>query len=151
MNSIFKTVLLIVSLAITTVSQADVVLRDTKGKSTDFSALKGKWVLINYWAGWCESCVSEIPALNHFYKTNKNKVALYGVNFDNLPSNEQNTLIRKLHIQYPALAKNPAKDLHLSDISGVPVTFVFNPKGKLVKTLFGNQNSKSLNKLITAS
>lgn len=130
-----------------TLCHADVVLQDTHGQSNTFSSLKGKWVFINYWAGWCQTCVDEIPEFNRFYLSHKkDPVALYAVNFDSLPSFEQNSLIKQLNITYPNLLSDPADELKLGDITGVPVTFIFNPKGQLVKTLYGGQTAETLNK-----
>lgn len=136
-------------MASASLSQAEVLLKDTHGQSTPFSALKGKWVLINYWAGWCPSCVDEIPEFNRFYQSHQNDpIALYAVNFDALPLFEQKNLIRRFNINYPNLLKDPANELHLGDITGVPVTFIFNPDGQLVKTLYGGQTAKTLDKII---
>lgn len=143
---LLSTFLLIV---LTPISQADVLLKDTHGQSTSFSALKGKWVLINYWAGWCQTCVDEIPEFNRFYQSHKNDpVALFAVNFDALPLFEQKSLIERFNISYPNLLKDPANDLRLGDITGVPVTFIFNPKGQLVKTLYGGQTAETLDKVM---
>lgn len=132
-------------------ANTDIVLHDTHGNTTSFAALKGHWVLINYWAGWCQTCVDEIPELNRFYAEHQNDpIDLYAVQFDELPLDAQNALIQKHHIKYPSLIKNPAQDLSLGDITGVPVTFIFNPKGQLVQTLFGGQTAASLNKALSA-
>ena len=150
MNSIIKFLLsAFILMAVASISQAEVLLKDTHGQSTPFSALKGKWVLINYWAGWCQSCVDEIPEFNRFYQNHKNDpVALFAVNFDALPLFEQKNLIKRFNISYPNLLKDPANDLSLGDITGVPVTFIFNPKGQLVKTLYGGQTAETLDKII---
>jgi thiol-disulfide isomerase/thioredoxin len=138
-----------VLIASASLSHADVLLKDTHGQSTSFSALKGKWVLINYWAGWCQTCVDEIPEFNRFYQSHKkDPVALFAVNFDALPLFEQKNLIKHFNISYPNLLKDPANDLRLGDITGVPVTFIFNPEGQLVKTLYGGQTAKTLDKVI---
>lgn len=131
---------------------AELVLHETDGKKTPFSALKGKWVFINYWAPWCETCVQEIPEFNRFYQRHKqDKVALFAVNYDDLPLFEQNHLMKQLNINYPSLLNDPGHALNLGDIRGVPVTFVFNPKGELVKTLYGGQTAKSLDKVMKAN
>lgn len=138
-------------LFITSVStcQAEVVLRDLKGQNMSMSSLKGKWVLINYWAGWCKTCIAEIPEFNHFYEKHKdNQVALFAINYDALPILEQQTLIKQLNINYPSLLRDPVQELSFGDISGVPVTFIFNPEGQLVKTLYGGQTAKRLEKAI---
>ena len=152
MRSIMKFLLSAFILMATTISNADIVFKDTHGQSTSFSELKGKWVLINYWAGWCQSCVDEIPEFNRFYQNHKNDpIALFAVNFDSLPLFEQKNLIKRFNISYPNLLKDPANELHLGDITGVPVTFIYNPQGQLVKKLYGGQTAETLDKIINQS
>lgn len=146
MNSIKSLTALVLLFGALSLGHADITLKDTHGKSTALSELKGKWVFINYWAGWCPSCIEEIPELNRFYKNHqKDPVVLYAVNYDGLALFEQQGLIGKYGINYPSLIKNPATELNLGDINGVPVTFVINPEGKLVKALYGGQSAADLN------
>lgn len=153
MNTILKSCLSALFIMVFASStHADVLFQDTHGQSTSFSSLKGKWVLINYWAGWCQICLDEIPEFNRFYQSHKkDSVALFGVNYDALPLFEQNSLIRRFNISYPNLIKDPANELRLGDIAGVPVTFIFNPKGQLVKTLYGGQTAETLNQVMAAN
>lgn len=145
-TSLFSVLILI---GATSSSASEVLFHDTQGQSIPFSSLKGKWVLINYWAGWCQTCLDEIPEFNRFYQSHqKDPIALYAVNFDALPLFEQKNLIKRFGISYPNLLKNPAQDLNLGDITGVPVTFIYNPEGKLVKTLYGGQTAQSLDEEI---
>ena len=132
-----------------TTSHADVMLRDTQGISTSFSSLKGKWVVINYWASWCPTCMDEIPEFNRFFQKHQHdKVALFGVNYDALPLTQQNKLIKQFKIAYPSLLSDPSEQLELGDIRAIPATFIFNPQGKLVAKLFGGQSAESLDKAI---
>ncbi|MBA2651214.1 MAG: TlpA family protein disulfide reductase [Tatlockia sp.] len=130
---------------------APIVLKDIRGQTINFESLKGKWVLINYWASWCQPCVDEIAELNQFYKKNKEKAELFAVNFDLVPLPSQIALIRKYKINYPSLQYDPARVLGLGRIIGVPATFVFNPQGKLIATLYGGQTQESLNQAINKS
>ncbi|MBA3534995.1 MAG: TlpA family protein disulfide reductase [Tatlockia sp.] len=123
---------------------SQIVLKDVKGQNIPFESLKGKWVVINYWASWCQPCLDEIIELNHFYEKNKAKVALFAVNYDRAPLHSQIALIRKYKISYPSLQFDPAPLLGLGHINGVPATFIFNPKGKLHTTLYGPQTAESL-------
>ena len=106
MNSKIKNLFVaFILMGITSISQADVLLKDTLGNTIPFSSLKGKWVLINYWAGWCKTCIDEIPELNRFYqKHEQDSVVLFAVNYDGLPVHQQKKLIQKFNIQYPSLA-----------------------------------------------
>lgn len=119
---------------------AESALTAIDGQVIPLSTLKGKWVMINYWASWCPSCIHEIGALNRFYAKNKADIALYAVNYDELSVDEQKGLIQKYKINYPSLAEDPATVLHLGNIIGIPATFIFDPRGTLVKTLYGEQS-----------
>jgi thiol-disulfide isomerase/thioredoxin len=122
-----------------------VVLQQLHGEPLLFSSLKGRWVFINYWASWCGPCLDEIPELNRFYARNKRSaIALFGVNYDGLSIQEQTDLAIQFQLAYPSLSHDPAQDLHLKDIQVLPITFVFNPKGELHKTLYGEQTAAQL-------
>ena len=128
------------------------MLHEISGHNISLAELQGKWVFINYWASWCRSCLDEIPELNRFYEENKkNNVVLFAVNYDALPLAMQEKLIKKFGIRYPSLTEDPATPLKLGDIRGVPVTFVFNPKGQLREALYGGQSVNSLNEVIAAN
>ena len=140
---------LLLACLLSSASHAGVELKDLYGNSTPFESLKGKWVFINYWAEWCQSCLDEIPELNRFYEKHRStNVAFFAVNYDGLPEFKQKKLARYFKIQYPNLSHDPARALNLGDITGVPVTFVFNPQGKLVKKLFGGQSAGDLERVI---
>jgi thiol-disulfide isomerase/thioredoxin len=138
--------LLFLLIFLTFFARAETTLTDLQGQKTNFSSLKGKWVFINYWASWCNPCLYEIKALNRFYARNKEKVALFAVNYDAVPLKEQKYLAKKYQIQYPSLSRDPAKTLALGNINAVPATFIFNPEGKLIRTLYGEQTFRSLSR-----
>lgn len=140
-----------VYLFIVTSAYSETVLQDMDGHNISMPQLRGKWVFINYWASWCQSCIAEIPELNRFYKENKNSnIALFAVNYDGLSPDLQQKLIKQFDIRYPSFKDNPAKALQLGDIRGVPVTFVFNPQGRLSEALYGGQSIKSLKEVMAA-
>lgn len=132
---------------------AEPALHNINGEQIPLSSLSGKWVYINYWASWCQPCLEEIPELNRFYEQHKDDkdFAMFAVNYDSLPIAQQEILIQKLGIQYPALKYDPRSLLNLGHINGVPVTFVFNPQGELSDTLYGSQTARSLYKVASAS
>ncbi|MCX7118137.1 MAG: TlpA disulfide reductase family protein [Legionellales bacterium] len=132
----------------TSLTHATAHLQDMSGKSIALSDLKGKWIFINYWASWCHTCLKEIPELNRFYDEHQpNDVALFAVNYDGLPLEKLQELIKAVDMHYPSLSTDPAGELQLGDIRGVPVTFVFDPKGQLTETLYGGQNRRALEKI----
>jgi thiol-disulfide isomerase/thioredoxin len=127
---------------------ADILLTTSDGTSIGFSSLRGRWVLINYWANWCHPCLAEINQLNRFYESHKDSVALFAVNIDMPSPKKLQRLIMKLGIHYQSLANDPSGLLQLGAISGVPLTFIFDPQGQLHETLYGPQTVKTLTQAI---
>lgn len=141
--------ILLMAMFIPTTLLAQPSLTTLTGKQISWNTLQGKWVIINYWASWCHPCVEEIKELNAFYYRNRAQVSLYAFNYESVSVQEQEQLIKDFHIDYPSLGEDPAEELHLGDIIGVPVTFIWDPQGKPVKTLYGPQTVESLEKIIT--
>ncbi len=63
-------------------------LKDRQGKLVQLDALKGKVVLVDFWASWCAPCKEELPELEKLYKKYADKgFVIVGVNIDEEPSN----------------------------------------------------------------
>ena len=119
---------------------------DSNGHAIRLSDYRGKWVIINYWAGWCRPCVTEIPVLEKLYKTYHDQVMVLGVNFDQLSNAKLHKgIIKRLGMTYPLLGYFPIKHLGVIGlrVEVLPTSFVINPQGKLSVVLKGPQTKKS--------
>ena len=126
-------------------SQQGSVLHDTQGNPIAVAQLQGKWVVINYWATWCESCTQEIAELNRFYQHNQDKnIVLYGVSYDHMPRQDLQNAMKRLHILYPVVLEDPAKIWALGEVEALPVTFIIGPDGEVAKKILGKSTEKSL-------
>ncbi len=135
----------LISLWMMSCSEQGSVLHDTKGNPIPVAELTGKWVILNYWAAWCESCVKEIPELNRFYQHNQHKnIVLYGVNYDHMPMKDLQAAIEQTHIAYPIVLEDPAKTWALGEFEALPVTFIIDPEGHVAKKILGANTEKSL-------
>jgi thiol-disulfide isomerase/thioredoxin len=132
-------------------SHADVTLHDLYGQAITLPLVKRQWVFINYWASWCQPCLDEIATLNQFYQDHKNTDAtVFAVNYESLSAKQQKLLSQKHLIHYKSLQADELSQLKLGDITVLPVTFVLNPQGNLIKTLYGAQTIASLQDAITS-
>lgn len=144
----FVSSLLLLILAISSCSRPHVVageVQDINGNVIQLADYRGKWIVINYWASWCEPCAKEIPQMNAFFQVHqKLDAVVLGVNYDNLPPAELRKIVKKMGIEYPILAIDPKQLLGIQHVPGLPATYLISPKGILVKSLFGEQTQQGL-------
>lgn len=108
---------------------AKIPLLDGKG-ALDAAAMKGKVVVVDFWASWCTPCKEELPALNALYKKIKGKkVEIIGINGDEDIKNARDFL-KQYPVSFPIVYDGVKKQLikKIED-QGVPVTFVLDKKG----------------------
>jgi len=113
----------------------DFSLKDTKGTTIRLSELKGKVVLIEFWATWCEACREAIPDLIDIYKNNRERdFEFLAVSIDEGPDARERVIqfIKEHGIPY----KVAISGISLSERFGVytiPSIFLINKEGILVK------------------
>ncbi len=125
--------------------------QDADGNLIHLSDYRGKWIVLNYWASWCGHCQAEIPELNAFYQAHNQKDAVVlAVNIDQTDNQQLPQVIKQLNINYPVLAyPGPAIGIH--EIPGIPTSFLINPHGQLVETIFGELTKQKLEKEMNLS
>lgn len=124
-------------------------LQTIDNKSIAFTSLKGKWIIVNYWAAWCPSCLKEIPTLNHLANHYPNQLMILGVNRDHLEADKQRQTAEHYQITYPLLSTDPAHRWHLPmPVEVLPTTFIISPQGKLAYTLQGPKSLPEFENLL---
>jgi thiol-disulfide isomerase/thioredoxin len=140
---------LLSSLLLISCSPETPLAHDAQGKPVMLSQHQDKWLLINYWASWCQPCYDEFPELNAFHNAHQQHTAVVmGVNFELNHNIDLSQFAEQQNIQFLLLDTDPAKVLGLSTPSVLPATYVINPQGELVATLLGPQTRASLEKAI---
>jgi len=92
---------------------------------------RGRWVLVNLWASWCEPCRDEAPALEHFQRRYRDAgVTVLGIDVqDN--SDDALTFLHEYPTSYPQLRSVGDERSDAFGSTGVPENFLVNPKGRL--------------------
>ncbi len=109
----------------------------------DLQALRGQWVVINYWAQWCKPCIKEIPELNELDQEFEG-VTVLGVNYDGETGEELAAQIEKLGVAFTTLAQDPSAALGVPRPVVLPTTLILDPEGQLDATLVGPQTLETL-------
>ncbi len=114
------------------------VLKDMSGAEHRLSQYAGKWVIINYWATWCPPCLEEIPEFVALYDERKNKdVMVIGVVFDYSSIKTVSDYVDDMLISYSIVLGNDNIVKQIGPADVLPTTYLFNPKGVLVKVKRG--------------
>ena len=122
--------------------EPDFSLLDGSGhRLADF---RGRWLVVNYWAEWCEPCRRELPELARFAAEHADEVTVLGVNFDAPALAELKAQVVRLQVPIPVIASEPVPRLPFSRPTGLPATWLIDPDGVVHGPLLGPQTEASL-------
>ena len=116
---------------------------ELNGKSEHLSDLRGKVVILNFWASWCPPCIEETPALIQLQQriASRNGVIL-GVSIDEDESAYQKFLVEK-HINFPTYRDPSQKIANDYGTSMWPETYIIDRKGVILRKIIGPQDWNS--------
>ncbi len=130
-------------------------LKDTAGQPQRLSDLKGKWVIVNFWATWCAPCVKEIPDFAAFAKVQGDKVRVLGVALDwdetgkrEADERKVKSFAKKVGLTYPLVLGDDKSEKSFGKMKGLPTTIVYDPNGKMVFQKTGPVTQEMLNRVI---
>ena len=113
------------------VEKADFTLTDLTGKSWTLSKLRGKVVLVNFWATWCPPCRKEMPDLD----TLAHRFAKQGLVVLSLSDEDDHAKVASYvsshNINYPILLDPDGTTAKKFHVEGIPKTFLFDRTGKV--------------------
>jgi peroxiredoxin len=106
-------------------------LKDLSGKTWTFSELRGKVVLVNFWATWCPPCRKEMPDLETLYgRFGSRGLVVLGISDEEAAKVEP--FIRERKVSFPVLLDPGRKVNEMFVVDGIPKSFVYDRDGKLV-------------------
>src|SRR5579883_1999438 len=110
---------------------AEFTLSDIHGKSWKLSDLRGKVVLVNFWATWCPPCRKEMPDLQALFDKYKGK-GLIVLAISDEEEAKVKPFIQAQGITFPVMLDPGDKVHQLFQVEGIPKSFVYDRDGKLV-------------------
>lgn len=116
----------------------DFTLKDLSGKPVQLSTLKGKVVLVNFWATWCPPCREEIPSMVKLNQAMQGKnFQMLAVSIDEGGKAAVEEFFKRSGATLPALLDTDGQVSRRYGTTGVPETFVVDPKGVIRKKVVG--------------
>lgn len=109
-----------------------------QGKTMQISSLKGKAVLVNFWATWCEPCKIEMPWLVELQKKyGPQGLQIVGVAVDDAEEKTISEFARKMKVNYPVLIGTEKVADTYGGVAGLPTSFFLDRGGKVVNRVTG--------------
>lgn len=138
------------SKADTTPVEFSVTLLD--GKTFQAKDQRGRYLLVNYWATWCRPCIKELPEFEILSKK-RSDLRVLGLAFEEIEDVDLKAFLSKLKITFP----NSKVDVYgpppvgKSAPKGLPMTYLFDSKGVLVKQFLGPVTAADITALLPKS
>jgi cytochrome c biogenesis protein CcmG/thiol:disulfide interchange protein DsbE len=115
--------------------------------SLRLSSLRGKVVVINFWASWCDPCKSEAPRFQSAFERYQDRVEFVGVDTTDY-SGDATSFLSRYGVTYPNVRDPNGRVLH--DYGGLPIprTFVVGRSGRVTGYIFGEARAEELDSAI---
>ncbi len=115
----------------------DISLPNQQGEIVRLSSLKGKVVVLDFWASWCPPCIQSLPHLGKFYEeTRDGAVKVFAVNLGEDKAKVESYLKAKNHA-VPVLLDPNGEAARKFNVTSIPQTVVIGKDGIVKKVLVG--------------
>ena len=118
-------------------------LASLAGGTLNSEELKGKVLVVDFWATWCKPCIEEIPNFNTLNaEQDSDKFVMLGITVESGSFEDVEPYIERLGIEYPVVMGDEDVVTGFGGLIGFPTTFVVSPDWKIYKKYLGMKTGK---------
>lgn len=132
-------------------SHPTLVVSTVDGSEYDLAAHRGKWVLVNFWATWCNPCLKEMPELSALAAMRED-IEVVGLAFEDIEVAEMKAFLLRHPVTYPVAildTTNPPADF--DEPRGLPMTYLIAPDGRVERRMMGPVTAGDIEQIIAAA
>ena len=127
----------------------DFTLKSLDGRTVRLANLRGKVVLLNFWATWCAGCKVEMPRLVKQHQRHHSQgLIIIGVSMDDAGDDVVTRFVKANHVNYTIARGNDAVAKAYGGVRYLPQTFVIDRNGEIVASIAGPPEERELEVVI---
>jgi cytochrome c biogenesis protein CcmG/thiol:disulfide interchange protein DsbE len=118
------------------------VLQDPQAR-VSLASLRGKPLVVNFWASWCIPCRTEMPLLEAAFRAEHKNVEFLGIDANDTPSAAL-AFLAQMHVTYPTVSDSNGATALRYGLYGLPITVFISPIGKILGRHVGQLRPSTL-------
>lgn len=119
-------------------------LKKVDGQLIKLSNLKGKFVILHFWATWCVPCIKEMPEFEKAHQAFKgSKIKILAINLGE-SKKKVDKFIQAYHLSFPVLLDKLGNVSAKYQVTGLPVTYFIDPDGFIRDKIFGGEITQTI-------
>ena len=118
------------------------------GEAVNLAAMRGRPLLVNFWATWCPPCIRELPDLNAFHLAHTNdRITVVGVSVDEGGANAVRAFVERNNLAYPVGMVTPEMSADFGAQGPIPATYVIDRRGHFAARYLGSLTREELERV----
>ena len=117
-------------------------VRDLNGRELSSASLRGKVVILNFWATWCPPCRAEIPDLVALQDKYRDRLVVIGISEDEAPPEVVKQFAARHNVNYPIVMMTPELDKMFPGVTALPTSFILDRESRIVQKHVGMLTAK---------